>query len=95
MTLDEDWVAHYEAADEQGRLTAVASGRLEFIRTQELLARFLPPPPAVILDVGGAAGVHAAPLAAAGHQVHLIDPVPLHVEQAGTCSSSPAAKPIK
>jgi hypothetical protein len=44
MTLDEDWVAHYEAADEQGRLTAAAGGRLEFIRTQELLARFLPPP---------------------------------------------------
>jgi 2-polyprenyl-3-methyl-5-hydroxy-6-metoxy-1,4-benzoquinol methylase len=49
----------------------------------------------VILDVGGAAGVHAAPLAAAGHEVHLIDPVPVHVEQAGTCSSSPAAKPLR
>jgi SAM-dependent methyltransferase len=42
----------------------------------------LPPPPAVVLDVGGAAGAHAAPLAAQGHEVHLIDPVPLHVEQA-------------
>lgn len=95
MTPAEDWIAHYEATDERDRLTAAPGGRLEFIRTQELLARFLPPPPAVILDVGGAAGVHAAPLAAAGHEVHLIDPVPVHVEQAGTCSSSPAAKPIR
>jgi hypothetical protein len=26
---------------------------LERVRTQELLARFLPPPPATVLDVGG------------------------------------------
>ncbi len=83
MTPAEDWIAHYEAADERARLTTAPSGRLEFIRTQELLARFLPPPPSVILDVGGAAGIHAAPLAAGGYEVHLIDPVPLHVEQAG------------
>ncbi len=37
----------------------------------------------MVLDVGGAAGVHAAPLAAAGYEVHLVDPVPLHVAQAG------------
>jgi len=82
MTPAEDWIAHYEATDERDRLTAAPGGRLEFIRTQELLARFLPPPPAVILDVGGAAGIHAAPLATNGYEIHLIDPVPLHVEQA-------------
>jgi len=79
----DDWLAHYEAARERDRLVAAPGGRLEFLRTQELLARFLPAPPAVVLDVGGAAGIHAAPLAAGGYEVHLIDPVPLHVEQAG------------
>src|SRR5690606_6644344 len=55
---------------------------LEFVRTQRLLARLLPAAPAVVLDVSGAAGVHAEPLAAQGYEVHLIDPVPLHIEQA-------------
>ena len=34
------------------------------------------------MDVGGGPGVYAAWLALAGYRVHLIDPVPLHVEQA-------------
>lgn len=83
MSPAQDWIAHYEAADERERLTVAPGGRLELIRTQELLARFLPPSPAVILDVGGAAGIHAAPLAAGGYEVHLVDPVRRHVEQAG------------
>ena len=47
-----------------------------------LLERYLPAAPAKVLDVGGGAGVYASWLAAKGHQVHLIDPVALHVEQA-------------
>ena len=35
-----------------------------------------------VLDVGGGAGVHAAWLADDGHSVHVIDPMPSHVEQA-------------
>jgi SAM-dependent methyltransferase len=44
----------------------------------------------VILDVGGGAGVYAFPLAAAGYQVHLVDPVPLHIEQAAAASRTTA-----
>jgi SAM-dependent methyltransferase len=49
-----------------------------------LLERFLPAPPARVLDVGGAAGVYASWLARRGYQVRLVDPVPLHIEQAAT-----------
>jgi ubiquinone/menaquinone biosynthesis C-methylase UbiE len=42
----------------------------------------LPKPPAAVLDVGGGPGVHALWLARRGYSVHLVDPVPLHVEQA-------------
>jgi SAM-dependent methyltransferase len=35
-----------------------------------------------VVDVGGGAGVHAAPRAERGYEVHLVDPVALHVEQA-------------
>lgn len=52
------------------------------MRTQELLTRFLPSPPAVVLDVGGGPGVYAQWLAEHGFEVHLIDPVPRLVAQA-------------
>jgi ubiquinone/menaquinone biosynthesis C-methylase UbiE len=56
--------------------------QVELIRTQELLNRFLPPAPATILDVGGGAGIHAFWLAQQRYNVHLIDAVPRHIEQA-------------
>jgi 2-polyprenyl-3-methyl-5-hydroxy-6-metoxy-1,4-benzoquinol methylase len=43
--------------------------------------RYLPPPPAVIFDVGGGPGVYARCLARQGYEVHLIDAHPVHVEQ--------------
>jgi len=72
---------YYGAGREEQRLTA-SLGRLERIRTWEILERHLPPPPARVLDVGGGTGVYALPLAARGYDVHLIDAVPLHVERA-------------
>src|SRR5258708_33420325 len=73
--------AHYLETKESERLTNPL-GELERLRTQAILARYLPPPPAVIVDVGGASGVYAFPLATKGYAVHLIDPVELHLEQA-------------
>ncbi len=75
-------MAYYARGLEDDRLTGTAHGRLEFIRTQELVRRLLPPPPARVLDVGGATGVHAKWLAADGYQVHLIDLVAAHVDAA-------------
>jgi ubiquinone/menaquinone biosynthesis C-methylase UbiE len=49
---------------------------------QELLLRFLPPAPARICDVGGAAGAYTFWMASHGHKITLIDIVPLHIEQA-------------
>jgi SAM-dependent methyltransferase len=66
---------------------------LEEARTRELIGRSLPPGPLRVLDVGGASGRYALWLAAQGHEVHLIDPVPLHVEQARAASGS-AARPL-
>lgn len=66
---------------EDDRLRVSPHGRLEYLRTQELLRRHLPDPPARVLDVGGGTGVHARWLAAAGYAVHVIDLVPDHVRQ--------------
>src|SRR5438270_13597220 len=73
--------AHYLEARESERLTGPL-GELERIRSQAILARRLPPAPAVIFDIGGAAGVYAFPFAQQGYEVHLVDPVELHLEQA-------------
>jgi ubiquinone/menaquinone biosynthesis C-methylase UbiE len=78
--MDADVTAFYDEGQEAGRLEDW--GRLEFARTMELLRRFLPAPPARVLDVGGGAGAYALPLARRGYEVHLIDPVALHIEQA-------------
>ena len=73
--------AYYGAGREDARLR-VGEGRLEMWRTQDVLRRLLPGVPSRVLDVGGGSGVHAQWLAADGHEVELVDPVPLHVEQA-------------
>ncbi|GAA2747746.1 class I SAM-dependent methyltransferase [Kitasatospora cinereorecta] len=75
-------LAYYERGAEQDRLLS-GRNRLEFWRTQDVLRRLLGETPLRILDVGGGAGIHAAWLAGDGHRVDLVDPVPLHVEQAG------------
>jgi hypothetical protein len=49
-------VAYYNEGRERGRLAAGPS-QLERLRTQALLSRFLPAPPARVLDVGGAAAI--------------------------------------
>lgn len=79
-------LAHYDLGLEQARLETW--GRVEGVRTRELLQRLLPAPPARVLDVGGAAGVHALPLARDGYEVHLLDAVPLHVEQARAAAAA-------
>jgi len=74
-------VAFYARGLERDRLIG-GQGALEFARTRTLLERYLPEPPAVVADVGGGPGRYAVWLAERGYRVQLIDPVPLHVEQA-------------
>lgn len=73
--------AYYDSAPEESRLERGAS-RLEETRTRELIERHAPPPPATVLDIGGAAGVYAFWLAEAGYDVHLVDATPRLVEEA-------------
>lgn len=80
--LDERVLRYYARGGEDGRLRS-GVGRLEFLRTQDVLRRVLPERSARLLDAGGGSGVHAQWLAEEdGHQVELIDPVPQHVELA-------------
>jgi ubiquinone/menaquinone biosynthesis C-methylase UbiE len=93
MFLPSEVLRFYNQGQEVERLQK-GIGPLEMARTQELILRYMPAPPAVVLDVGGGPGVYSAWLAQAGHEVHLIDAVPLHVEQAKEVSDSQPAYPI-
>lgn len=77
-------IQHYYSSvfDEDARLTTrSAQSALEFIRVQELVCTRIAAGSRV-LDIGGATGIHAKPLAAAGHRVTLVDPVEEQVVKA-------------
>ena len=76
----EEWQSYYERFDEENRLTK-GDGLVEFARMQEILLRFLPPPPKVVLDVGGGPGPYSCWLAREGYETHLVDPVSKHLER--------------
>jgi len=79
---------YYREGREEHRLTR-SLGRLEWIRTWEILERLLPPPSRA-LDIGGGTGVYALALAGRGYQVHLVDAMPLHVRPAIAMSQGSA-----
>lgn len=72
---------HYLQASERERLE-VDVNRLERVRTEDLLERHLPRPPAVVRDVGGGPGHYAFHLSPQGYEVHLLDLVERHIRQA-------------
>jgi len=85
--------AFYARGLERDRLSA-GQGALELLRTQQLLERYLPAAPAVLADVGGGPGRYALWLAGRGYRVHLVDPVPLHVEQARGASPQSSSSSV-
>jgi ubiquinone/menaquinone biosynthesis C-methylase UbiE len=91
--FSEQILSFYQNYDEANRLTAGVF-QLEFARTLEILQRYLPAAPAVILDVGGGPGVYSCWLAQRGYEVHLVDPVPSHLEQARQRSAQQPDFPV-
>ena len=92
-SLPREILEFYNEGKELGRLSQ-GLGRLELVRIQELIGRYFPPSPAVVFDIGGGPGVHSLWLAKSGYEVHLIDAVPLHVEQARKVAQEHPAHPI-
>jgi ubiquinone/menaquinone biosynthesis C-methylase UbiE len=81
-----DWYTH--TFKESNRLTG-GLGLLEQARLHELILRHLCPPPAVVYDLGGGTGVHSFWLAGLGYRAHLVDIVPLHIQQARLAAELP------
>ena len=72
---------YYSQFDEHSRLSSPL-GQLEFVRTMELLSRYLPAPPARVLDIGGGTGPYSEALGERGYETHLLDAIEKHVETA-------------
>jgi SAM-dependent methyltransferase len=83
--IDPAVVAFFAIGVEQVRL---AKSPLELDRHRAILAERLPPtahrplPTGRVLDIGGGPGVYASLLASQGYRVDLVEPIPLHIEQA-------------
>ena len=92
--FSEEILSFYRQTQESKRLTNDVRGQIEFARTQEIITRYLPVPPAVVLDISGGSGPYACWLAKAGYEVHLVDPVDLHIEQAKEASNRQPEHPI-
>ena len=86
-------IKHYNNYDEQARLSSVL-GQIEYERTQNIISRYIKSPPAKVLDVGGATGRYSCWLAYEGYEVHLVDPVLRHIEQARQASAAQPETPI-
>ncbi|MFL5598964.1 MAG: class I SAM-dependent methyltransferase [Gemmatimonadaceae bacterium] len=79
--LDPAIKAYYDQSPEESRLE-LGPFQLEEVRTRELILRHAPEPPAVVLDVGGAAGAYAFWLAERGYDLRLFDASPRLVDVA-------------
>ncbi|MYA77642.1 MAG: class I SAM-dependent methyltransferase [Gemmatimonadetes bacterium] len=80
--VDRDVIQYYEKIETESDRLEKGTARLEGERTREILRRHLPAPPARILDAGGGPGAYAFWLAGRSYEVHLLDVVPRHIEQA-------------
>ena len=79
-SLDPDLILYYSRGREWDRLDR--TGPLEGTRTKQIISRRLEGGSLAVVDIGGGPGYYACWLAAEGHRVQLVDPVPLHIEQA-------------
>ncbi len=87
-SIEQSIIEHYDTYNEADRLRNDI-GPFELVRTKELIQRYLPQSPAVVLDIGGATGIYSFWLARIGYSVHLVDIVPRHIKQALQASQSP------
>jgi len=79
MVDDEALQAYYGRGEELDRLSQ-GVGRVEFLRTIDVVGRTLPPPGAVIADIGGGPGRYTDWLVESGYEVVHRDLIADHVE---------------
>lgn len=79
--IDREIQEHYESGNESQRLNQDMY-LPERARTQEIILRYINNKHCKIFDVGGGAGFFSFWLSRLGHEVHLLDPVQAHIDEA-------------
>ncbi|UII74920.1 class I SAM-dependent methyltransferase [Flagellimonas sp. HMM57] len=69
----------YNKASEETRLDK-GMGVFEFERIKSLIEKYIPSSNCKIIDVGGGTGKYSEWLSKKGHEVHLIEPIPKHIQ---------------
>ena len=87
MSDDAEIVEFYESLYEEAERGIRVPAQIEFVRSQEIIRRFLTGHDLRVADIGGGPGVHAQWLADDGYEVSLVDPAPRHVAQASEIKS--------
>jgi SAM-dependent methyltransferase len=77
--MNRELQAYYALDKERDRLST-GVGRIEYLRTVEVIQRTLPPPGAIVADVGGGPGRYTDWLVEAGYEVIHRDVVDHHVD---------------
>jgi SAM-dependent methyltransferase len=78
--VDDTWAQLADQFADQAY--ASVKGRVRTYVMHQQLLEHLPPPPALVLDVGGGAGHQSFPLARAGYEVTLLDSSPAMLDKA-------------
>ena len=86
-------IQHYQQFREDQRL-GWELGAFELARTQQIVQRHLPGAHQTVIDVGGGPGIYSLWLARLGHEVHLVDATPKHIEQARAASLAQPDHPL-
>jgi ubiquinone/menaquinone biosynthesis C-methylase UbiE len=80
MEISDKIINHYENINNEH--IRHEGNPVEKLRTQEIISRYIQSPSEKILDVGGGTGIYSFWLHDLGHELHMVDIVPTHVEQA-------------
>lgn len=81
MKDDNQILEYYNAGAEKGRLEN-GIGKIEFLRTKQIITRYLSNEKKLIYDIGGGTGTYSRWLASLGHEVHMFELAPEAVEYA-------------
>lgn len=82
MNLIDSAIADFYTRSNEDTRLQIGLGPLEFERNKLLIGHYTNGQTLQIADIGGGTGHYSSWLSARGHQVVLVDPIPLHLEKA-------------